>query len=108
MEVLSKKNSVDKNDPLYDILPHGKVRQLDQRKKALVYRLVGIRIMYYRTLRGWSQEELARRTGVSKSTISKIEQGKYGAGLSLAMILDIGEALEVGMDVLVVASNQDL
>ena len=80
---------------------------MTQEKKETIYRLIGIRVMYYRNLRGWRQEELAKRAGISKSTVSKIEQGKYGDGLSISMILLLGDALKVGMDVLLVSNCHD-
>lgn len=89
------------------IINIGKVKIIDNKKLGLLYRLIGIRIMYYRTLRGWNQDDLAKHAGVSKSTISKIEQGKYGLNLSVAMILKMAETLNVRMEVLLVPNNQD-
>jgi transcriptional regulator with XRE-family HTH domain len=39
-------------------------------------RLFGSNVRFYRTTRGWSQEELAERIHVSKNTIHDIETGK--------------------------------
>lgn len=36
-----------------------------------------------REVRGWSQDELAFRTGTSAANISRIENGKHGAGEAL-------------------------
>lgn len=55
----------------------------------LLYRQIGAKIAYYRTLEGMSQEDLARKIAISKSTLSKIERGKYNSGLSIATLLNI-------------------
>lgn len=42
------------------------------------------RIKEFRARKEWNQEELAKRVGVVRETISKIEQGKYNLSLLLA------------------------
>lgn len=37
-----------------------------------------------RAERGWTQEELAKRLGVSRQTINAIEKGRYDPSLPLA------------------------
>lgn len=37
--------------------------------------------------RGWSQEELAHRVGISTANISRIETGKHGASETLKVLL---------------------
>jgi putative transcriptional regulator len=37
-----------------------------------------------RTMRGWSQGDLAERLGVSRQTVNAIENGKYDPSLPLA------------------------
>lgn len=61
----------------------------------LLYRQIGAKIAYYRTLEGMSQEDLARKIAISKSTLSKIERGKYNSGLSIATLLNIADGLKV-------------
>ena len=39
------------------------------------YRQIGLKIAYYRKLRGLTQEQLAEQLGVSNKTISKWENG---------------------------------
>jgi transcriptional regulator with XRE-family HTH domain len=53
----------------------------------------GERVRYYRNLRGWDQDELARRIGKSVPTISRIEGGTQN--VSLGVILALARALEV-------------
>ncbi len=50
---------------------------------------VGKRLQAVRTLNGWSQRELAKRAGVTNSTISVIEQGRVSPSVSsLKKVLD--------------------
>jgi transcriptional regulator with XRE-family HTH domain len=46
---------------------------------------------------GWSQTELARRIGTSRSWVSEVENGKAGveAGLALKALLALGLVLDV-------------
>jgi putative transcriptional regulator len=45
---------------------------------------VNNRLRVLRAERGWSQADLAERTGVSRQTINAIETGKYDPSLPLA------------------------
>jgi putative transcriptional regulator len=45
------------------------------------------RITDLRAERGWTQADLARRTGVSRQTINAIETGKFDPSLPLAFRL---------------------
>jgi putative transcriptional regulator len=42
------------------------------------------RIVVYRAMKGWSQQNLAERVGVSRQTITNIEKNKYNPSLILA------------------------
>jgi transcriptional regulator with XRE-family HTH domain len=53
----------------------------------------GDKVRFYRTLRGWGQDELAHRIGKSVPTISRIENGVQN--LSLIEIVALSAALEV-------------
>jgi len=44
---------------------------------------VGKRVRNLRTDRGWSQEELADRSGVNRSYMSRVELGKSDVSLSV-------------------------
>lgn len=76
-----------------------------QARRALQPLLVseGQKVRRARNRRHWTQPDLARRTGVSPSTISALERGD-GATLSLelwkqvAIVLDLHLKLEIGRD----------
>lgn len=57
-----------------------------------------IKLAYYRTLRGYSQQELADKAGCHKNQIQHVEYGKreFG-GISVKIALAIADAL--GVDV---------
>lgn len=41
-----------------------------------IYKRIGFNLLKQRRLKGWTQEQLAERSGVSRSRISKMENGK--------------------------------
>ncbi len=43
------------------------------------------RVKELRVVRGWTQEELARATGVSRQSINSIERNRYVPSLALAL-----------------------
>lgn len=79
---------------------------MDEIRRRL-YRLVGAKVLYYRSLRGLTQEDLARKIHISVGTLSRIERGKYNQGVSLAMLFDIAEGLNIDMSVLVSFNEQE-
>lgn len=66
-------------------------------RKAVVFKQIGAKIAYYRSLRGMHQVVLAEKIGISSSVLSRIERGKYNENVSVSMLLDIAEGL--GIDV---------
>ena len=79
---------------------------MDEKRRRL-YRLVGAKVLYYRSLRGLTQEDLSRKIHISVGTLSRIERGKYNQGVSLAMLFDIAEGLNIDMSVLVSFNEQE-
>jgi len=73
---------------------------MDIRKKILL-KQIGAKIAYYRTLRDLKQEELAKLARISQSVLSRIESGKYNDTLSVPMLLDIADGLQIDMALLV-------
>ncbi|MCQ4769538.1 helix-turn-helix domain-containing protein [Intestinimonas massiliensis] len=61
------------------------------------YRMLGLRIAYYRKMRGYTQEQFAERIGKSWSFISQVEanNGVKLKGISLDTLFRISEVLDV-------------
>lgn len=61
------------------------------------YRLLGLRIAYYRKCKGYTQEQFAERIGKSWSFISQVEanNGSIVKGISLDTLFCISDVLEV-------------
>lgn len=68
--------------------------------KKMVLRQIGAKIAYFRTLVGISQKELAAKINTTQSTISKVESGNYNDNLSIVMLTEIADALEVDLSLL--------
>ena len=56
---------------------------------------IGIRISYFRRLRGLSQEQLAERAGISPGFLSQVEAPGMAVGISLNTLFAISEVLDV-------------
>lgn len=56
---------------------------------------IGLKIGYYRKLRGYTQEELAERVGVSTTFIGMVEAPNLYKAPSLRTLYSIAEALEI-------------
>ena len=63
---------------------------------------LGSRLRDLRTARSWTQEELARRAGLSKSYLSRIEDGDRQP--SLASLLSLSQAFDVALAALFTVS----
>ncbi len=48
--------------------------------------IIANRVKELRTLRGWTQEQLAHAVGVSRQSINSIERGRYVPSLELALM----------------------
>ena len=59
------------------------------------YRQIGLKIAYYRKLRGLAQEELAEQVGVTPAFIGHLEAPNISKALSLDTLFDIAAVLEV-------------
>ena len=62
--------------------------------------MIGKRIKEFRKKKGWSQQKLAEKSGLSFNTITRIEQG-IGDSPTLKTLLKLSESLEIGLDELV-------
>ena len=59
------------------------------------YRQIGLKIAYYRKLRGLTQEELAEQIGVTPAFIGHLEAPNIKKALSLDTLFDIADILEI-------------
>ena len=59
------------------------------------YLQLGLKIAYYRKLRGLTQEMLAEQIGVSAAFIGHVEAPNINKAISLDTLFDIAEALDV-------------
>ena len=78
------------------------MRQLDLEARAgadSVARAIGGRVRHGRNSRGWTLDQLAERSGVSRRMLVSIEQG--AANPSIATLLLISDALGIGLPALV-------
>lgn len=55
----------------------------------------GLKVQYYRKLRGMTQEAFAEKAGMSWSFLAKVESPTYAYGVSMKRLFAIAEALEV-------------
>lgn len=66
-----------------------------QTKYEQEYIRFGLRVQYYRKLRGMTQEAFAEKAGISWSYLAKIESPAKVYGVSMETLFSIAEALEV-------------
>lgn len=64
--------------------------------KELDYKKMGMRIRQVRRIKGWSQDELAKKCGISMSFLGHIERGTRI--MSLDTLVHICTALDTGAD----------
>lgn len=76
-------------------------------RKAIIFKQIGAKIAYYRTLSGLHQVDLANKIGVSKSVLSRIERGKYNDNISVYLLLDIADGIQIDMAMLVTFNEQE-
>ena len=60
------------------------------------YIMLGLNIAYYRKLNGFTQEKLAEKLNLDRTTISKIELAT--CGVSLDVIFEIAELFDISVD----------
>ena len=58
-----------------------------------IYIGIGFNLMKQRRLKGWTQEQLAEKSGVSRSRISKMENGKENFNIESLFL--IAQSLEI-------------
>ena len=65
---------------------------------------VGLKISYYRKLRGLTQEQLAEKANISRSHLSAIEAPGMVRAFSMEAFFNIADALDVDPAILINAS----
>ena len=69
-----------------------KIESFNQRNPAAITRQIGQRLRRFRLAKGWTQQELAERSGVAISTLKLLEskgQGSFQRLVRVAVALDI-------------------
>jgi len=59
------------------------------------YRQLGLKIAYFRKLKGFSQEKLAEMIPMSRGHLSHIEAPNMTSSFSIALLFDIADALDI-------------
>ena len=85
---------------------HREVNGLKARK-AIIYKQIGAKIAYYRKMRELTQEELAEKIHLSRSSIGRIERGKYNHNISISLLIDIADGLRIDIAMLVTFDEQE-
>lgn len=75
--------------------------------KKVIFKQIGAKIAYYRSLRDLTQIELAKKINVSESTLSRLERGKYNSNISVSILLDVSTALKIEVAELLSFSEQE-
>lgn len=75
--------------------------------RIIMYRQIGAKVAYYRTLRQLTQDELAKIIHVSRSTLNRIERGRYNGGISLSTLMDVAEGLHIELSNLVSFTDEE-
>ena len=66
-----------------DIYPHSSHTLLES--QLYMSHVILNRVKEFRTVRGWTQEELAKAVGVSRQSVNSIERDRYVPSLLLAL-----------------------
>ncbi len=59
------------------------------------YTELGLNISFYRKKKGYTQEELAEKIGISRSHLSAIEAPNIVKAFSIELLFDIAKALDI-------------
>ena len=75
---------------------------------AVQYKKIGAQIVYYRKLKGVTQEKMASEVGISPQYLSRIENGSYPKSVSLSTLMRIANYLEVSISKLLENVDSDV
>lgn len=69
------------------------------------YKMIGLKIAYYRKMRGYTQGQLAGKIGISTTYLGQIERGNNGKSYSLETLLSIAVGLNIDVNLLLSSSE---
>jgi len=69
------------------------------------YKMIGLKIAYYRKMRGYTQGQLAGKIGISTTYLGQIERGNNGKSYSLETLLSIAVGLDIDVNLLLSSSK---
>lgn len=72
---------------------------------AMRYKMIGLKIAYYRKMRGYTQGQLAGKVGISTIYLGQIERGNNGKSYSLETLLSIAVGLDRDVNLLLSSSE---
>ena len=70
------------------------------------FKMIGLNIAYYRKLKGLTQLQLAEAVNISRTHMSNIEAPNMPTSLSLETLMDIADALEIPVELLLRFNNK--
>ena len=71
------------------------------------YKMIGLKIAYYRKMRGYTQGQLAGKIGISTTYLGQIERGNNGKSYSLETLLSIAVGLDIDVNLLLSSSENN-
>ena len=74
---------------------------MSKHNRDTIYKMIGLNIAYQRKLKGLSQMDLAEAANISRTHLSTIEAPNMPTTISLDTLLNIADALEIPVEVLV-------
>lgn len=72
---------------------------------AMRYKMIGLKIAYYKKMRGYTQGQLAGKIGISTTYLGQIERGNNGKSYSLETLLSIAVGLDIDVNLLLSSSE---
>ena len=69
------------------------------------YKMIALKIAYYRKMRGYTQGELAGKVFLSSTYLGHIDRGNNGKSYSLETLLSIAVGLDIDVNLLLSSSE---
>lgn len=74
---------------------------------SVIVKQIGVKIEYYRKIKGMSRAELAEAINMSVNSIGRIERGNYNKSISVHTIVAVAEGLDIEFTKLLEFSEQE-